>query len=177
MRFTLAEDQWFAVHVRSNAEQTVGQSLTNKGFEIFIPTYSAESIGRRPRIRKARSMPLFPGYVFFRALNSRPGMVVTTPGLIRILGTANGPSSIGNDQIDALKRFVQLMIKPEVSSYLAIGRTVRIARGPLAGLRGAIVKVLAGYRFVISIELLQRSVSVLIDGASLGTDEDYGRIS
>ena len=47
--------------------------------------------------------------------------------------------------------------------FLESGRRVRIDRGPLAGLEGVVVEVKKQFRIVVSVTLLQRSVSTEID--------------
>jgi hypothetical protein len=47
--------------------------------------------------------------------------------------------------------------------FLRIGQTVLIERGPLAGVEGILQEVKGKYRIVVSINLLQRSVSSEID--------------
>ena len=51
--------------------------------------------------------------------------------------------------------------------YLQIGNKVQIDSGPLRGLEGILLEVRASQRLVLSITLLQRSVAVEIDSASV----------
>lgn len=50
-------------------------------------------------------------------------------------------------------------------STLHSGDPVRIFRGPLAGLQGTLVGVRNERRLVISVQMLQRAVSVEVDSA------------
>src|ERR1035438_4787262 len=55
---------WYAVAVRSNFERIVAQSLRQKDYEVFLPTYLAK---RRWSDRtKVVECALFPGYLFCR---------------------------------------------------------------------------------------------------------------
>ena len=57
------------------------------------------------------------------------------------------------------------VIRPE--DQLTPGTPVEIHSGPLAGLRGEIVKSVSGNRFVVKVDFIQRVASVLLDEASL----------
>jgi transcription antitermination factor NusG len=50
---------------------------------------------------------------------------------------------------------------------LKVGRRVRVVSGPLTGLEGIIVRKKNHLRFVISLNLIMRSVSVELDDADI----------
>lgn len=164
--------EWFAVQVKYHAERAVTCSLESKGFEAFLPVYSSTRAARSPHLPGPRVSPLFPGYVFLRFKEARPGSIITTPGVIRILGTASGPSKIEESEINALKRFVDLTMNPEPVPYLEVGQRVLLKEGPLAGLSGLIVKRRNSYRLVVSVSLLQRSVGVDVESTWLRHQEE-----
>jgi len=58
---------------------------------------------------------------------------------------------------------------PVPHPYLTVGRRVRVRSGPLAGMRGILLRRRGKARFVISMELIMRSMSVEIDEANLET--------
>lgn len=51
--------------------------------------------------------------------------------------------------------------------YLKVGRRVRIASGPLEGFEGILIRKKNELRFVISIDLIQRSTLLDIDASSV----------
>ena len=63
-RDNLAALQWFALKVRTRSEATAATGLSNRGYELFSPTYQ-ERRKYSDRI-KAVELPIFPGYVFCR---------------------------------------------------------------------------------------------------------------
>ena len=152
---------WLALHVRTGRELTVAQILESKGYEKFVPL-SQRHNGNLGHNEKSEC-PLFPGYVFVR-FNSQVGaLIVTTPFVIRILGTGNDPSPINESEIDALRMVQHSSYYREPCTYMAHGTTVRLHRGPLAGLQGIVVAIKNEYRLVISMRLLQRSAWVEVD--------------
>src|ERR1035438_1730842 len=60
---------WYAVHTRSNFEQRVAGELGRKGFESYLPAYE-ETHQWRDR-KKQVAVPLFPGYLFVRFVDSQ----------------------------------------------------------------------------------------------------------
>ena len=86
----MAYPQWFAVTVRANRERIIAQLLESKQYEVLVPIYRSRRVWS-DRIKELE-LPLFPGYVFVRLdLADRASPVVTTPGVIRIVGFAGKP--------------------------------------------------------------------------------------
>jgi len=152
---------WCAAHTRHQHEKIVAQMLTSKGFEVFLPLYTAK---RRWRDRtKQLSLPLFPCYLFLRGIVERRPELVTTPGLISILGNGTEPAIIPESQIDAVRQVVDRGTKVEPYPFLASRDWVRVKSGPLEGIEGVLVRRKNHYRLVLSVELLQKSAAVEVD--------------
>lgn len=152
---------WFAVRVRSNHERVVANYLDAHGYEEFTPFYKAE---RRWSDRtKETDQFLFPGYVFCR-LDPRLRLpVLKAPGVVDLVGFGKVPAPIPEQEIDSIRRMVEsgLLIMPW--PFLERGNRVLIERGPLAGVEGILDEVKAKYRLIVSVNLLQRSVSAEIE--------------
>jgi transcription antitermination factor NusG len=116
--------------------------------------------------------PLFPGYLFGRFhLNDRV-RVLQAPGVKQILGIGNTPAPISAAELDNLRKLVAANPVMVPWPYLQAGQRIRIDRGPLAGVRGFVVR--AGeesLRIVVSVDLLQRSVATEIDRDCIGAVE------
>jgi transcription antitermination factor NusG len=102
-----------------------------------------------------------------RVTPSSAGRIVTTQGVIRIVGAPGTPMPVEDDEIDALRAVVGSRLRLEPWPYLRVGQRVRIEAGPLRGLHGVLVNVSDQQRLVVSVSLLQRSVAVEIDGLSI----------
>lgn len=89
--------------------------------------------------------------------------VVSTPGVLRIIGYGNKASAIPAHEIEALERTAASPLNAAECAYLKPGQLVRLTRGPLKGIQGSVVRGPDGARFVVSVELLQRSVAVEIE--------------
>jgi len=106
---------------------------------------------------------LFPGYVFTRLNPHRRLLVVTAPGVVRLVGFGTKPAPIPDQEIENIRAMVRsgLLVKPW--PYLEVGQRVLIERGPLAGVEGILQDVKGKFRLLVSISLLHRSVSAEID--------------
>jgi transcriptional antiterminator NusG len=59
--------------------------------------------------------------------------------------------------------------------YLAPGNSVRISSGPLAGLSGVIERTKSGSRFIVSVNMIMRSVAVEVNALHLTADLPQAR--
>jgi transcription termination/antitermination protein NusG len=156
---------WRVVWTRSNCEQLVYDQLAPKGFDLFLPT--AEAWSRRGRVRVRGRVPLFRGYLFLRhALDKASYLEVSRArGLVRLLGERwDQLEAIPDSEIAAIRKLVgsELLIFPY--PYLREGQRVRVTDGPLADVEGILVRGNPKQGlFVVSVELLRRSVAVHLD--------------
>jgi len=154
---------WYAVRVRSNYERTVSTVLHHKGVEQFLPTYRSRRVWT-DRV-KTMDLPLFPGYVFCRIPLDERNRVVTTEGVVGLVGAGRQPIPVTESEIEAIRRIVDSQAPTEPWPFLKIGQTVRINYGSLTGLEGILLRVKNSWRLVVSVTLLERSVAVEIDAA------------
>jgi transcription antitermination factor NusG len=157
----LKHNQWFAIQVKSRREKAVALALSVKGYEEFLPLYRR----KRRKCNEATETPLFPGYLFCRFDSEVHGSIVTTPGVIRIVGFGSRSFPVADEEINSIRCIINSNMDPVVCPYLRIGEPIRIEKGPLAGASGFIVRVRNRTRIVVSINLLQRSVAVEVDSS------------
>ena len=159
------ETLWYAAYTSANHEKRVAEQLGVRAVEHFLPLY--ESVRRWKDRRVRLQMPLFPGYVFVRlALRDRL-QVLQVPGVAKLVGFNGLPAALPEEEIAALKAGLADGVRAEPHRYLTIGRRVRVKSGPLAGMKGILTRRKNGERFVISVELIQRSVAIEVDGLEL----------
>ena len=153
---------WFAIHTRSKHESVVSSALHGKGYQEFLPLY---------RVRRCWShrtaeldVPLFPGYLFCRFdPNGRILPILTTPGVVSIVGAGRVPIPVPADEIAAIHAVLRSGLAAQPYPYLKVGSRVYLESGPFAGIEGIVLNVNKKYRLVVSVTLLQRSVAVEID--------------
>jgi transcription antitermination factor NusG len=160
---------WYALWTHSHCEQIVRDQLLAKGYYAFLPTVDVWS--RRRGVRKLHSVPMFPGYLFLRHAMDRQSCtdVCGVRGLVRMLGAGwDRPAPIADDEIDAIERVTLSRLPVLPFPYLTEGQRARITAGPLSGVEGRLVEVRSKQGLlVLSIELLQRSVAVVVDATEV----------
>jgi transcriptional antiterminator NusG len=155
------EQSWFAIQVRPRGEEMAAMILSGKGYEPYLPLQ--RFLGRRSRVRNSNVMPLFPGYLFCRFSASAHAPIVTTPGVIRIVGYGKTPVAIKDEEIASIRAIERSDKFVHCFPNLKIGDRIRIGQGPLAGVEGLLVNVKSGYRLIVSLDILCRSIAVDID--------------
>jgi transcription antitermination factor NusG len=156
---------WYGARVRSRSELTVASFLTAKDVECFVPCWQQ----RRAYSDRVRNVPVaaFPGYLFCRIGPTERTRVLSTQGVQSLAGTRQAGEPIEDETILALQRaFSQAELVTQVP-YLRLGDGVRVLDGPMAGAIGTLLRVKGQQRLVISLDVLQRSVAVEVDGASV----------
>lgn len=155
------KSKWFAVRVRSNFERTVGNVLRSKGHEEFVPTYRSQ---RRWSDRiKEETHALFSGYLFCRLDPANRLPVLSTSGVVSIVGIGPCPLPVDVSELEAIWRVTNSPLLSSPWTQFREGEPVVVEHGPLAGVQGHLVTIKNQHRLVVSITLLQRAVSVEVD--------------
>ena len=157
----LGADRWYALYVRSRHEKTVENSLRVKGYSVFSPSYRT----KRKRVDRIAEIEvaLFPGYVFCQFDSNKRLPILMTPGVVGVVGRGNRAEPVDDTEIASI-RTVALAGRPvQPWPFLRIGQRIRLQAGPLAGAEGIFLRVKDEYHLVVSITLLQRAVSVVIE--------------
>jgi len=157
----LCAHRWYALYVRSRQEKTVENSLRVKGYSVFSPSYRT----KRKRVDRITEIEvaLFPGYVFCQFDTNKRLPILMTPGVVGVVGRGNRAEPVNDTEIASI-RTVALAGRPvQPWPFLRIGQRIRLQAGPLAGAEGIFLRVKDEYHLVVSITLLQRAVSVVIE--------------
>jgi len=156
---------WYAIRTRSRHEKLVNQQLSCRNVETFLPT-----VERRRRWKdrwKMVSFPLFPGYCFARFGSQDRLTILTAVGVVQILGINGHPTPIPEYEIEAVRQLVTSTLPFDPHPYLKEGMEVEVIRGPLAELRGILVRKGSRARVVVAIHLIQQAASVELDAADV----------
>jgi transcription termination/antitermination protein NusG len=152
------------VQTRSRHEKMVAQQLKNQGFTTFLPL-STELREWSDR-QKLVEFPLFSGYAFVR-LTYGPQerlRVLRTEGVVNFVGASGHGIAIPDKQIEHVQTLLASKIPFENHPFLKAGQRVRIRGGALNGTEGILVRQDADRMLVISVELIQRSLSIRLQG-------------
>ena len=161
---TMDQLQWYAIRTRSRHEQVVSHQLEKQGIEEFLPTVT-HTRKWSDRVKRVE-MPLFSGYSFVRLVLSSPDRlrVLQTHGVAGFVGLSAVATPIPDSQIDDIRKLLASRIPFQEEPFLKVGQRVRIRGGALDGVEGILSAHHDDRSLVISIEPIQRSLSVRIKG-------------
>ncbi len=163
--------QWFALVVKPRFDKAVAQALESKGYETIVPVYKKHH--RYGNRSKDFEVPLFPGYVCCRFDVQARLPVLTTPGVIRVLGVRNMPVPLSEVEINSLQTAMKSQLPIQPFPFVTAGQRVRINSGVLEGVEGIVLGLKGELRLVLSITLLQRSVVLEIDRDQVSTEGSF----
>lgn len=159
--------RWYAIHTRSRHEKTVAGRLSEQGIATFVPTTT--EVRRWSDRRKLVEFPLFSCYAFVN-LSWRPDLrakVVRTDGVLGFVEFGNGAVPIPDVEIENIRTVLAGMVPYAVYPFLKVGQRVRIRGGALDGVEGIFLARKGNHTLVISIEPIQRSLAINIDGYAI----------
>jgi len=160
----LADMNWFAIRTRSRHEKVVERQLQGQGIDVFCPVIS--QIRQWSDRRKLVESPLFPGYAFVRIAPSpeEKVRVLRTIGVVELVGRRGQAIPIPNEQIEAVRVLIASKTPFTKHGFLKVGQRVRVRGGSLDGVEGILVAQNGSRNLVISVEPIQRSLSIRIEG-------------
>jgi len=157
-------EHWYALHTKARHEKTVEQRLRERNVETFLPLVT--EIHRWSDRKKKVQLPLFSSYVFARLSPSKVDRlrVLTIDGVFSFVGVRGEGTPIPESQIDAIRTLVDGGLPWSSHPFLKIGQRVRIRSGALDGVEGILIDRAGDSTLVISVDAIQRSLAVRIEG-------------
>jgi transcription antitermination factor NusG len=138
----------------------VQAGLIERGYPSFLPLYRSR---RRWSDRSQDvDLPLFPGYVFSRLDIANRLPVLVMPGVLQFVSAGKTPLPVDENEVSAIQAIVDSGLLVQPWPFLKTGQTVMIEEGPLKNVAGILTYVDGSPQIVVSITLLQRSVSVTV---------------
>lgn len=158
---------WYAVQTRSRHEKKVAEEIQEKGIPSFLPL--VKRMHDWSDRKKEVQLPLFPGYVFVHTPDAPEARlsVLRTPGVANFVGGQGRGTPIPDKQIDDIRLILEKDVPFELYPFLQINQRVRIRGGCLDGVEGVLVAKNPDQSLIVSIDLIQRSVSVRVTGYEL----------
>jgi transcription antitermination factor NusG len=137
--------------------------LRDRGYHPFTPTY----VERRKYSDRIKSVAtaVFPGYLFCRFDLSRKSSVLNAPAVEYIVSVGDEAGVIQHSDISNIQRVLDA--GGYRVPYLNVGQRVKVESGPLRGIEGILTRKHSIGELTISMELLQRSISVRIDATAV----------
>lgn len=160
----MEQTRWYAVRTRSRHEKLVARQLENQGIQAFLPLVT--KINQWSDRRKQVEQPLFSGYAFVRLNHSSADRVrvLQTQGVVNFVGAQGTAIPIPDQEIENINTLLASKATYQERPYLHIGQRVRVCGGALDGLEGILTAENSDQSVVISVGLIQRSLSVRVAG-------------
>lgn len=155
---------WYAVQSRAHEENRAESNLARQGFETWLPRYWK----KRRHAGRAESVlrPLFPRYLFVSLdLDAeRWRKILSTYGVMNLVGTSDGPTLIPDGIIEALKA------RADDDGAFTLAHARRLRKGDAVHITGGAMEALSGVfeeiddrqRVVVLLQLLGREVRVSV---------------
>jgi transcription antitermination factor NusG len=153
------EHPWWVAYVRSRQEKALARHLAGMGVGFYLP--QAEKRTRRAGRAFVSSLPLFPGYLFFRGPAAARRAALGSDLIVQILGVLDQERLHG--ELESLRRLQEAGTPLVPHPYLGVGDEVEILDGPLRGWTGTVLREKGRLRLVVSVTFLRQSVAAELD--------------
>ena len=151
---------WVVAHVRPRCEKKLELFCQTESIPVYVPLKrSAHQYEGRVRVFMK---PLFPGYVFCLCNPQQKQTVKQNQYTANLLTVVNQAALV--HQLRQLVHALSVGDAVEVMPYLEKGKRVRVTGGPFKGLEGIVERIAQKTNVVISIEMIQQSVFMEVDG-------------
>lgn len=144
--------------------------LEEKGIEAYLPlvTKVKQWSDRRKKIQE----PLFKSYVFVRSNAKEYLPILNVYGVIRFVTFEREAVVVPDNQIVAIKKFVQDYeqgeeYKMQNNEELKEGQVVRIINGPMKGLQGRLETIYNKRHLIVYIEVVGQYIPVHLSRAKV----------
>ena len=156
---------WYVVRTRSRHEKIVRDQLVGREVETFLPV--VERWSRWKDRRKKVAFPLFPGYCFARFPLVERLRILSAVGVADLIGTGGRPEAVPDAEIEAIQLLARTTLQYDPHPFLAEGMEVEVVRGPLAGVRGKLLRKDRVTRLVLAVTLIRQAAVVEIHPADV----------
>jgi len=150
---------WYALHTKPRQEKALARQMLEARVPFYLPLIRQKTVVRGRLLQS--HVPLFGGYLFLLADREERVTALATQRVVRSLQVPR-QDDLWRD-LAQVERLISsgLPVTPEQKLYP--GKAVTIRTGPLAGLKGKIVREVSRRRFVVQVNFIQQGVSALLE--------------
>jgi transcriptional antiterminator RfaH len=154
---------WWVLHTRPRQEKALGRELLQARVPYYLPLVKRATVVRG-RVVHAH-VPLFTSYLFLLGDRDQRIRALETKRVVHSLPVP-GQAELWQD-LGQIHRLIASGAPVTPEERLEPGALVEIRTGPLAGLRGKILRKGPRERFVVQVNFIQRGASVELDAFAL----------
>lgn len=156
----MLENRWRVLHVVMNHEKRVAQHLAVRLHEAYLPLYTERSQWTDRTVSLQR--PLFPGYVFVRFQTDARLSVLSTPGVLRVLGEAER-DTVSEAEMNRIHEGLSSGSLLRSHLGIATGSPVRVLTGIFAGAEGVVTDLRKPCRVILALSATGQCFSLEVD--------------
>lgn len=151
------ESPWHVLHVIANHEKRVAQHLAGRSLEHYLPLYTERSKWTDRSVSLER--PLFIGYMFVRYVPQSRLSVISTPGVIRLLGDHES-DTVSAVEINRIRESLAngYLLRPHL--HVSVGTRVRVRNGVFDGVEGMVTELRHQCKVVIALSAIRQCFSL-----------------
>lgn len=150
------ERKWYVAYVRLFHERKAAEKLTAMGIESFVPV--REEIHQWSQRKKKVMRVLIPQMIFIRGTQKERMEALTLASISHymVLRGEHTPAVIPDKQMEQFKFMVDYSEETieMFTSPLEPGQSVKVIKGPLAGMEGELMEIDGKSKVVVRLDLL-----------------------
>ena len=168
----MVEYQWFAAYTNPRSEKKAYKLLKEQGITTYLPLIKRmkQWSDRRKKVEE----PLIRSYIFVKISEREYFKVLNTQHVIRFVTFEGKAVPIPEDQIETVKKLLSTDTEVDViDTPMEEGDEVRVAKGPLLGLKGELVEYKQRKRVMVKLEHTGKTLVVNLPLAFLEPMDAY----
>ena len=155
---------WWCVYTVSRREKDLMRKLASKDIAFYGPVVSKRYRSPNGRLRNS-FIPLFANYVFVLADEAERTEMLKTNCVSKCSPVIDQELLV--KQLRQIHHVIKSGVPLTVESKLTTGDRVSVSRGPFAGYEGIVIRREGKTRLLLSIQFLDKGVSMEVDEAVL----------
>ena len=160
----MQDRSWRVLHVVANHEKRVAQHLTVRSLEHYLPLFTNRSRWTDRVVTLER--PLFAGYVFVRFAPEARLRVISTPGVLHLLGE-DARDTVSEAEIDRIREGLAAGCLLRPHRWVEVGSQVRVLRGVFEGSEGIVTDFRKQCKVVMALSATRQCFSLELDLADI----------
>lgn len=151
--------RWWVIHTGPRCEKKMDAWLAKSFWEHYLPTRPKKSSYASKTITFEH--PLFPSYTFGRFNLYQRNAVYGSGYAAAVLEVVDQENFL--EELRQLRAVLSAGTDVRECAFLKVGQRARVTLGKLRGLEGVILQHSSKTHLILSVEMLQRSVSVQVE--------------
>jgi len=155
----LLERKWHVLYTKPRHEKSVARQLLAQNVPFYLPLVRKKSYYRGRTVTS--HVPVFSSYVFTFASDDEKLIAWETNRIVSVIDISDQERL--RCELQALQRLIGFEAPLTIESRIVPGQQVRIKSGSMAGIEGTVIKRRGERRLLVTVNFLQRGVSIAID--------------